>query len=340
MKLQYIQVLRALAANAVVLCHLVTTEKKYGHGYQIVPDQFLTGEVGVDLFFVISGFVMAYTAAESGWLSFLIARATRIYPTYWVYTTLLLPVFLIYPEIVNSAYDHPPSLLRSYFLFPDPVSPLVGQAWTLVHEIYFYLAFALILALRTPMFLSLGFWMLIVLGPSIAFGYQWDKSSTPVLHLVFHPLTLEFALGAFCGLLIRAKIIVAPTVLLLVATAVFSWEFFHYAGGDWNRVVKFGLPFVVIVYALSALEHEARLTAWKRLAKLGDASYSTYLCHVMVMSFIGRLFFWQPIHNWYTEAIFVSACIVAVNTCGVISYLWIERPTLHVSRKLFFSKTN
>jgi exopolysaccharide production protein ExoZ len=135
-----IQTFRAIAANAVVLAHLATIETKYGHGFGLLPKWVnFAGWSGVHFFFIISGFVMTLIAERSNWTGFLGARVLRIYPVYWIYTSLVLAVFLIVPAVVNSSYAHPPSTLKSYLLWPKDVGPLLSVGWTLIHEMYFYL---------------------------------------------------------------------------------------------------------------------------------------------------------------------------------------------------------
>ncbi len=137
MIIKNVQVLRALAANAVLLSHLFIVEQKYGHGFVALPAGVDLGRRGVDLFFVISGFIMAMIAQQSTqWHGFLLDRITRIVPPYWFYTTLVLIVALIAPGIVNSSYQHPPSAWLSYLLIPQDVPPLLAVGWTLIHEMY------------------------------------------------------------------------------------------------------------------------------------------------------------------------------------------------------------
>lgn len=196
-----IQVYRAIAANAVVVSHLVVIEVKYGRGFALLPDWLgFTGQSGVHFFFVISGLVMALIAPQTDWRAFIAARMLRIYPVYWIYTSLVLAVFLVAPAMVNSAYDHPPSILKSYLLWPQDVAPLLGVGWTLIHEMYFYLIIAAMLAFAVPLGRGLVVWALAVAAGYVLLGPIGD----PVLAVIFSPLTLEFILGAAAGLLIAA----------------------------------------------------------------------------------------------------------------------------------------
>ena len=151
-KLQSIQALRGVAVLAVVLFHLLTVEEKYGGSKTILSSFFQFGMFGVDLFFVISGFVMiTVTRGKFQYhkeaLKFIYHRVVRIYPTYWVYSILVLGVFLIKPSWVNSSQGNQVDILASFLLLPSQTLPLVMVGWTLIHEMYFYLVFSLILML-------------------------------------------------------------------------------------------------------------------------------------------------------------------------------------------------
>ena len=132
MKLRSLQMMRGVAANLVIASHFVSIEAKYGQGYTVFP-KWLTfaGGSGVHCFFVISGCVMAIVAGRSEWFDFISDRLTRIFPIYWVYTTVTLAVFITFPAIVNSSFAHAPSVLKSYLLWPDDVGPLLAVGWTL-----------------------------------------------------------------------------------------------------------------------------------------------------------------------------------------------------------------
>src|SRR5687767_4316208 len=167
-KLNSIQVLRGIAAMTVVASHLVPLERKY-FGEQLLPHFFDLGVSGVDLFFVISGFVMVTVTRgrRGGWrtLEFLYSRATRIYPTYWFYFFITLCVFLAMPHWVNASENHQADLWRSFFLFPGQHLPLVLVGWSLILELWFYVVFAGLLLLDERMRLpALAIWAVIILA--------------------------------------------------------------------------------------------------------------------------------------------------------------------------------
>jgi exopolysaccharide production protein ExoZ len=326
-----IQALRAIAANGVLVWHLLIIERKYSHSGPVLPDDARFGAASVDLFFVISGFIMVMIARDASGFSFLAGRARRILPPYWFYTTLVLLVSLAAPAIVNSSFEHPPSIWRSYLLIPNTVDPLLGVGWTLIHEMYFYLCFAVMLFLMrtrrfTLPFLLLG-WTAGVAALN-ALVHLLDIRD-PVTAVVTHPLTLEFVFGAMTGILIQEKAtrFAAPALAIgavMLATAFWTATDLVAAAG-WMRAVLLGLPCALIVYGAVALEVCAAPAAPGWLVALGDASYSTYLGHILVLSALGRLFAMLPSHNAILETAFVVTCIVTANVVGLVSCRLIER---------------
>lgn len=342
MKFESIQTLRAIAANVVLTAHLTEIERKYSHGYKLLPDWIgVEGAAsGVNLFFVISGFVMALVAQNVRWTDFIGARVIRIYPIYWVYTALVLAVFLIRPDIVNQSFVHPPSIQKSFLLWPDDVLPLLAVGWTLIHEMYFYLVIAAMIAFAVPLPYALPAWSLVVL----AAPFTIDITS-PVAAVVFHPLNLEFICGAAVGLAILKgarrfgrQCVLGGIVLLALGGLFYNWRP-PLIDDRWVRVIYLGLPFVPIVYGVAAMERSNTWPTLRWASILGDASYSTYLSHVMTLSLLGRFFMAQPFHNVAIECTFAVACIAAANAVGVLSFRYLELPTLQfLRRRLGLSK--
>lgn len=145
-----IQVCRGLAAMLVVLCHLSSFEQK--HFQTKLMAIFNYGNLGVDLFFVISGVVISIvTVGKFGSvqkaLVFIYHRLARVYPVFWFYFAIVLAVYLIRPSAFSFGATHQVSLLRSFFLSPYQYDNLIGQAWTLSYEVCFYVAFFLLMLL-------------------------------------------------------------------------------------------------------------------------------------------------------------------------------------------------
>lgn len=334
MKFSSIQCFRGLAANAVLLAHLTSIEAKYGHGIALLPDWTRAlGPAGVNFFFVISGFVIAYIAHDSTPTRFALSRLLRIFPAYWFYTSIVLAVFVVAPAAVNSSYAHPPSILKSYLLWPQDVGPLLAVGWTLIHEMYFYLVIALLLALRIPIVPALLAWSAVI---AVAIGA--GHPDTPLLGVVFSPLTFLFIAGAMVGTAIRSGFNRFGRASLWVGSALLpAGLVVHTLLGApqdaGSTILLLGAAFVPIVYGATALELTRRLPWPTWLHKAGDASYSTYLSHVLVVSALGHAFVRLPWHNVVTEIVFLIAGLVAANLVGLVSYRLLERPALSLLRR-------
>ena len=136
-KIRNVQALRGVAVLLVVAAHLCIVEGRFA-GDGMLPQSGEIGFVGVDLFFVISGFVMVtVTRGRFGrWRQvgrFLYHRATRIYPLYWVVSTAVLCALLVRPEWINASQGGQVDIFRSFALLPQPGLPLLAVGWTLIH---------------------------------------------------------------------------------------------------------------------------------------------------------------------------------------------------------------
>jgi len=334
MIIKNIQALRAIAANGVLISHLFIVEQKYSHGSAVLSANAHLGVFGVDLFFVISGFIMATIAGNASWRKFLSDRAMRILPPYWFYTSLVLIVYFYAPAYVNSSFEHPPSLWRSYLLIPDRVGPLLAVGWTLMHEMYFYLCFAFIIFWSRLFRPNVTFWLALWAAAVVCLNIvaQLYEIRDPVVMVIMHPLTFEFIFGAVVAIVIRragapfASYALVTGVTVLIITLSLSGNVLSSIDArNWARVFLVGAPCALIVYGVVGIEVKSGVTVPHWLVALGNASYSTYLSHVLVLSAIGRAFALIPNHNSYLETAFVIVCIITANVIGLLSYSLIER---------------
>lgn len=327
-----------MAANLVVLSHLYNVEDRYTHG-GILPAFAYYGIAGVDLFFVLSGFIMVAVAGRGvGPMQFLWRRAGRIYPTYWLVSLAVLAVAMAAPEMVNASIKQPISIWRSFLLVPSGTLPLLAVGWTLVHEMYFYLVFAIFLALRIPVRNGLIAWGLVLLAVMAAAP---DKvAASPILSLVTNPLTAEFMMGALVALLWLGRRTPGALIAGVAGLAALAFSMIYLAPAlslatsphlDSWRVLVFGIPSALVVYALVAAEHRTPSPrAPTMLVALGDWSYATYLVHVLVISAIGRvLAVLVPGGGAGASLSFILVGIAASNLAGAAVHILFERPTLN-----------
>ncbi len=342
-----VQALRGIAVLGVVAFHSMIIEKKYSGGDLLLPDFVQLGQSGVDLFFVISGFVMVSVStgrfARSGetW-RFLWSRLTRIYPTYWFYFLLTAAVALIKPQWVNSTQGHQAELFSSFLLLPGNKLPLVMVAWSLIHELWFYIVFSVLLQLNERQLLpSLLFWGAIIVIVNVLVEVA---DLTAGIRIVLHPYTLEFIIGALVSIFIsseyagkftqRMSHMTIMVVLPVGLTLVYAFEILKDA--SLMRANVIGTLYGLLVLSLVSLEREKKAIAPGFLQFIGDMSYTVYLSHVLVLSAIGKLWTMaNPPQDSLIDNMFVCLTMLAAAICyGWIGYRLIEKPILRISHRL------
>jgi peptidoglycan/LPS O-acetylase OafA/YrhL len=335
-----IQVCRGLAALIVVWSHMFNVGIRYFHTNLLAV--FQIGHLGVDLFFVISGVVITMVtagkfASPRDAIAFLYHRMARIYPIYWFYSAIVLAAYLYNPLLVNASSGHHADLLRSFLLIPSRIEFLVQQAWTLSHEIWFYIVFFLLMvAVRerfVPIFLALWCAVLIAL-----FGFRPEPG---ILRLLSNPISLEFIAGYVLfqiynrgGLHPRAgKILIAASLVWL--TALLFWSGHAHEFGTmwiedsaWKQVALYG-PFA-FMFLLGAMELERSSGARVALPfkVLGDWSYSIYLSHMIAIGLLVRLLACLPAYVPLAFPLFLILSMPVVIAVGGLSYTWIEMPMM------------
>lgn len=297
-----IQILRAVAAIAVLFFHLereISGSRPGAFGTTFVDVAWL-GQVGVDIFFVISGFIMYFVHYQdfaklgmSG--QFFLRRLIRIVPSYWLLTTITVAGLVFLPELFNSRTPDWAWITASYLFVPwqapaGDISPPVGPGWTLNYEMYFYVIFALLLLVPRRIALPV---MTVFMTASAVLGVILQPQ-VPMLGLMTSALLIEFLCGIWLawafvtGITLRGPVLV---LLTLAAVAVFATGPMVYVDGDlatWWRLPFFGLPAATIVATVllrAGLQDEVRQPGLLRraLMRLGDSSYALYLTHVFTL---------------------------------------------------------
>lgn len=342
-----IQAIRGIAVLGVVAFHSLSVERKYSGGDVLLPDFFSFGQSGVDLFFVISGFVMVTVTrgrfARSGeMMRFLWGRFSRIYPTYWFYFLLTAAILFLKPSWVNSSQGQQDQLVSSFLLLPGNQLPLVMVAWSLIHELWFYLVFAVLLLFHERLLLpSLLSWSAIIIVINLLFP---AGDFSPAARIAFHPYSLEFIIGALVAIVIsknsvphlsaRHAGVLISLVLSVGIPAVYVLDIVRHEG--LLRVGTMGSLYGLLVLSVMTLEKLNRLILPKSLQFIGDISYSVYLSHVLVLSAIGRLWLLaSPVPESLQDNILAFVTMLAaVLSYGWLGYRMVEQPMLQLSHRL------
>ena len=294
-RLPLVQALRAFAALLVAVQHVqndaAALAARGGGGF--APGRFLPWNAGVDVFFVVSGFIIVHAARPllgraGAPRLFLAHRAARVVPLYWLVTTLYLAVALAAPGALDSggrpggpAAGH---VAASYLFWPwarpdGAVVPLYSLGWTLNYEAFFYALFAACLAL--PRRAAVPASLAAIAGLSLA-GALVGELPLPVRYWA-DPIILEFALGAGIGLVRGEGLRLPPPAC--AAMAAIGLALLPLAGEDGPRALVWGGPAALLV-AGAALGRDRARAAEGSLARavvaVGDASYALYLVHPFV----------------------------------------------------------
>jgi exopolysaccharide production protein ExoZ len=330
-----VQVLRAIAALMVIATHVSRVNP-------LLPDSFgKFGAHGVDIFFVISGFIMVFTTAMKpvSPARFFGNRVLRIVPLYWLLTILLFLLATAAPSLLQSTRSDPGELIKSLLFIPfvrseGVVQPVLTVGWTLNYEMFFYAIFALglLISSRTMRMIAImaPFVILAVLGMVF-------RPAHPILSFYTSSLILEFCFGMVLGLLYPRISASPPHPMLVVGLLLIGFAGFALDG---NMAVPLshltrGFSASLIVYAAIALEaggirHDGRL-----MLLLGAASYSIYLGHQYLVILVDRVadhVGWG--HGWGLGPVLLLQFVAAI-AGGVLLHVLIERSMIAGLRRWF-----
>ena len=319
-----LQILRAFAALSVVLFHTIGTSSSYGFDTRWISYLEGWGASGVDVFFVISGFVMLYTQLDNkrSVKDFLVSRAIRIIPIYWLLTIIIAVVYLVAPFAFRELVVTPDRLLASLGFMSMALigkDPIVYQGWTLEWEMLFYLVFGISLFFRSWT-ATLAVTTVVLLAVALA-------ASNFIL--------MEFVAGLLIALLFkkygfkrfgRSSLIVGSLLLLISINS-------DVRALIESRVILWGIPSVLIVYGAVATK-QLNSSIGKLL---GDASYSIYLIQMLFIPIFYKAL--SIIGLNVNSDIMAIICLVANAIGGTIMHLTVEKPITRVLKNVFLSNS-
>jgi exopolysaccharide production protein ExoZ len=330
-----LQYLRAVAAMMIV----------FTHGWDQLP--WLKERIpnvaqsGVDLFFVISGFIMVYVTAKAGSsaLHFMRMRIHRIVPLYWLYTFATAALLLAAPNLFKTSAFTVSHFLQSLLFIPHwgptgSISPMILLGWTLNYEMFFYAIFAIAMAILAARRVPLAIAMLLVLpilGLLINFGGSAAGefySNEIILEFIFGMLLAPLFLN---GVLDRVG---APIGIALIAAGIIGLCIggYHFES---SRALSFGVPAALIVAGALSVEATRHVAKVQPFLLLGDASYSIYLAHLFPIALLR--FGWNramlPTDGLGPVLAFMAIALLCGALAGVASYLFLERPLLRAMHR-------
>lgn len=367
-----IQILRAVAALLVVIWHSRLAIKYCTNSYWIEADANILANIypsvlnhlyfGVDIFFCISGFIMAMliekmTPTVSSTIKFLTDRVARIFPPYWVFTGFVVLVFILSKgsynvgHLENSLSADVPRVMTSLVLLPQSLPPILGVGWTLIHEQMFYLLCGLLV-----MF-GLNERSALVLGVLSVLSFMLFVTKTSILHgYVLSIFNFEF----FCGALafsyynkLKSWSLLSKLSPLVILAALFCyWIASELIDGQYFepnlvRVILGGVIGFLLIIGLGAAGAEYRIANTRLgqlLMRIGDASYVLYLVHWFVLSGMGKIIgHFSPGASIIVVAFWHALSLTVSIGMALIVSERVEMPVHRylrntVKRKFFFSR--
>jgi peptidoglycan/LPS O-acetylase OafA/YrhL len=213
-------------------------------------------------------------------------RFSRIYPAYWVVLALILPVFFFMPTFGHGHERDLDVIIRAIALFPHPETRLVlGVAWTLVYEVFFYLLFALLILNRRIGLLVFATWAACVCCYPWFDGYPWN--------FLFSYLHLRFLAGMAVAFVLARRELPAPRIIAAIGATIFigAGMFDAYARplSALEQTLGYTLGSALALAGLVQAERSGLIRAPGWLVYLGDASYAIYLVHFLALSVLAKL---------------------------------------------------
>ena len=321
-KIDSLQVLRFFAAFSVMMVHMPILG---------------VGNWGVDIFFVISGFIMMYVT-ENNSKYFLLKRIFRIVPLYWILTFGVFVLAIFVPELLNNTTANFEHLIKSLLFIPFNKNetghfPILFVGWSLNFEIIFYILFAISLfffknnkliacTMMILLFLLLNFllseknFIFSTYSNNIFFSFIYGM----IVFYIWKKFKHLISVNLFSHLVMIAIFILITLMLNLY---------------DFPRSIRFGIPsFILVAYFLFLLNN---FKFPKILVTLGDASYCIYLFHPYIIQFFYKVLKIDNL-SYLTQVIFSIFISIIVLGLSIMIYKNVELPINNLLRNKFITK--
>ena len=282
------------------------------------------GAFGVDIFFIISGFVMMHSTERTS-SNFFKKRLIRILPNYYIFTLGVFILALKFPHLLNNTTADLNHLLKSLFFIPFNKNetghfPILFLGWTLNLEMLFYSIFALSLMINKKYrgFISSYILLTIFLISAYINSFPLKAYNDFII--------FEFILGMIIYLIIFKKNYIESFLMLL---AIIIGCLFHEINLN-NRLLIYGLPSMIIMFLMILKFQNLKLS--KFILMLGAGSYSLYLTHPYIIQFFDRFTNWFS-GDFLQKSLSIFLCIILTNTFAILTYKYYELPIRRYFRK-------
>lgn len=323
-RLHALQYLRAIAALIVVYSHAAIQISEWK---PLLP---YTGAYGVDIFFVISGFIMVYiTKPDDTPVNFMVNRVRRVVPLYWFFTLLMGLILFALPSLFKTGEFSWAALLQSLFFIPhyslqnpEFVWPIVAPGWSLNYEMYFYLLFAISLVLAPR--IRVAFIIAAITLVWAVFNISGSNAAVP--RFIADPTVFEFVAGMLLAVAWKRG---------FVLSNITGWVFFiagfalaTIAPDSMHHWLRISIPSTMIVLGCLFL----KVPVSKFGLILGDASYAIYLSHIFVLGAMRAMVPETAAATELNAWLFVLTSVLMSTLIGVVVHFFIDNWLLREER--------
>jgi len=335
--LQTIQAGRGIAAVGVVLFHLSVSmgDARYG-GNAVFGDWTWRGTLGVDFFFVLSGFIMMHIHADdvgtpARWQSYARSRFTRLFPVYWLYTAAFCTLVALGFGTVTKLPESTADWLSAIFLvrLTDLTAPL-AVAWTLFHEVAFYGLFSVLILNR-----RVGIGLFVIWTALIALVFQYPPTDNPTpFQTYFAAYNLDFLIGmAACYMLRNTSTAICAAAFWIGTVLLVGTLALEFSGTRpiWTALA-YGIAFGGIIAGMSKWETLRGGVRLPILKELGNASYTLYLIHVPVIGVLLKVAVKLGLVSNLPGPIVYLAVLAGVLITGYAAHRTVEMPLQRVMK--------
>lgn len=330
---------RGIAALLVICVHASTFVRNL-YGSPAAAGAMNWAHAGVDIFFVISGFVITWAHhADIGRAERLPAyawrRFVRIYPFYWFLMLFIVPLYILSPT--KTGYEQQLDvIMMSMILLPQEMGSTYAITWTLSYEMLFYILFGMLIINRI---IGLGLMIAMAIGVVVANVFDYLEIWPWPLRFALNLYILQFLGGVVLAFVLKHHAI--PRALPFLSMGLFTMlvggmvEVYGTGMGSHEaRQIVYGISAMMIIGGLAQLERDDRVKLPLVLSRLGSASYSLYLTHVLVLMVLAKIVFLGNLHTVINRDImyifFVGFSVLA----GVMVSQTIELPLIKAVRLL------
>ncbi|MBY6005204.1 acyltransferase [Salipiger bermudensis] len=329
--LDQIQYLRGIAAMMVVLHHAV--QRRPGFYSPLEESHF--GRPGVLIFFVISGFVMMYACRKERPATFAKRRIIRVVPIYWVMTLVFFLLLFRNDVAAGEPTRRLFELLQSLLFIPHyhsaietEIWPILVPGWTLNYEMFFFLVFFIGILAGKP-----GPVAIAILLALVGLGLVVD--STDALFVTWtNPFLLLFVAGILLAMLWRRTDFSRFVLLLPLGLGIAVIAAVNGLPESWIQPAFFAAGILTVAGTLALQDLRPSLVI-PGLGAIGDASYSIYLSHTILMIPLYKAFAKLPLSGWPQFLITLTLTLLLCALAGIAIHRRVEKPMIHWLRQRF-----